>query len=392
MDPDDLLSYSTLKIVKIRDRRLGALHYLLQLGIFIYIIIYTIVIQQRYLKSEIPFGSIRSTIQEPATLDAKSLPYCLQNQPTLNGRANYNCTFMLGRDLSYPPAIMDSIFVSTRLKDTYYYPPNCGSTIGVDEIVTNFACISALTNVSVENRYYLGGIENYTVYIEHAIYGEVTDIVTTNADLKGELEYSDGSKRELTDADRLDTGDVFDLSEILQAAGIDSLDSDSTVNAANSKRYDGVLVLVIIQYSNRASAPSQFKYTYSFKVLTGVDVIVQEPSVVQPNGQIMARSRYGVHFMYLVTGSIGKFDFQVLLTSIVAGLVLLGIATTIVDVLMIYGPIKLMPQKSLYKETKYELSKDFSDVRKEKKQEKDSSRIAVYSDSTVNEGSVAIAN
>jgi hypothetical protein len=50
-----VLRYTTLKLVTIRDRRLGILHYASMLGIAAYII-YSVVIDQLYLKTESPVG------------------------------------------------------------------------------------------------------------------------------------------------------------------------------------------------------------------------------------------------------------------------------------------------------------------------------------------------
>lgn len=368
VDPDNLFAYSTLKIVTIRDRRLGMLHYLLQLGIFIYIIVWTIIIQRRYLLSEIPFGSIRSTLQEPAWIDASTVPYCLQQQPKYVNRNNYNCTYMLGRDSQYPPAEKDSIFVTTRIKDIYLAPPpNCTSGVSATGVPTDFACAPS-TTASSTTRYYIAAVEKYTVYIEHAVYGQITDITATNENLKGTLTFNDGSEDLVFGPGsnvRKGTGDVFAVDLLLKAAGISSLDSDSTINAANTMRYDGLLVLVAINYENRQSDVSSLKYRYSLHVLPGVDVVNMEPSTVV-DGQVFQRSVYGIRFMFIVAGTIGKFDFPTLLTSVVSGLVLLKVASTIVDLLLLYA----MPDKSIYKKHKYEMTEDFSEVRQANKDAK----------------------
>lgn len=39
-DPDDWFAYSTIKLVSVRDRYLGILHYAFQIMIFVYIIVY----------------------------------------------------------------------------------------------------------------------------------------------------------------------------------------------------------------------------------------------------------------------------------------------------------------------------------------------------------------
>jgi len=368
MDPDDLFAYSTIKLVTIRDRRLGILHYLFMLAIFVYIIVYTIIIQQRYLKTEVPFGSIRATLREPAEfVDAATIPYCLQNQASYQGRENYDCAYMLGRDSPYPPAPIDNIFITTRIKDSIYQPPpNCTTPPSITGLPTDLNCAPSTTS-SIDTRYWINDVEHYTVYIEHAIYGEVTDITATNSGLKGALQFPDGSTIEIANGGpyRSGTGDIFTVSDVLDAAGVGSLDGVSSVDPANSKRYDGVFIIVVIEYSNRVSDASEFKYKYYLRVLPGLDVIAQEPTTVV-NGSTFGRSRYGVHLMFVVAGTIGVFDFPTLLTSIVNGMVLLKVATTIVDLLLLYA----MPEKDIYKKSKYELTEDFSDLREMKKQNK----------------------
>jgi len=358
MDFDKVFSYSTLKVVTIQDRRLGFLHYGFQLGIFIYIVVYTIVIQQRYLRTEAPYGAIRSTLQEPLPPwnPATNVPYCLQNNATYNGRNNLNCAYVLGQDAVYPPAAIDSIFITTRIRDTYYTtPPGCTSTYGVPS--TDVACAPS-TASTISSRYYVSGIENYTVYIEHAIFGQTNKIAETNGGLKGELILHNSTKTIKFEDKR--PADIFSLQTILDASGLSSLEVPSNVTAGQNCRYDGVLILGVIKYSNRQRGSSQLKYSYEFFVLPGSDVVAQEPTSINVGtGQTYARNRHGVRILFVVTGLIGRFDFPTLLTALVNGFVLLKVATTIVDLLLLY----IMPQKDIYKKHKFEVTEDFSDVR-----------------------------
>lgn len=54
-DYDDIFSYNTPKIVKVRDRRLGIPYYFFMIVIFVYIV-YTVIVNQRYLITESPGG------------------------------------------------------------------------------------------------------------------------------------------------------------------------------------------------------------------------------------------------------------------------------------------------------------------------------------------------
>lgn len=361
IDPDDALSYDTIKLVKIRDRRLGIMHHLLQLGIFVYIIVYTIIVQQRYLKLEIPYGTIRATAQEPDTWQsADTLPYCAQYQAKLNNRTNYNCTYLLGLDLTYPPALMDSILVATRIKDTFYpvANPNCSTS----SLPVTLDCAPNM-NAGVATRYYTADIENYTLYFEHAIFGHQNNIATTNANLKGEFTYQTGYTEHLPSDPTL--RDYFTLSQIIDAAGKPDLDvASGLTGSTGSLRYDGLLIITTVEYSNRVSNPKELKYDYKFYTIPDVNVISQEPTKPVAGG-LSQRSWYGVRLVFLVIGSIGKFDFPTLLTSLVNGLVLVKVATTIVDLLILY----IMPDKNIYKRHKFEVTEDFSDLRQQSKSE-----------------------
>ena len=46
---DEVFSYQTVKIISIKDKRLGLLHYFFMACILVYVIGYTLVLQKRYL-------------------------------------------------------------------------------------------------------------------------------------------------------------------------------------------------------------------------------------------------------------------------------------------------------------------------------------------------------
>lgn len=373
MDPDDVFAYQTIKLVSIRDRRLGIIHHLLQFGIFIYIVVYTIVIQKRYLRAEVPNGAFRSTVREPSFWpEANSLPYCLQNQPIYNQHANYNCTYMLGLDLTYPPAMMDSILVSTRIKDTFFNITQNTNNNNCASINLPFSAACAPTaRESASNRYYLAAIENYTIFIEHAVFGRQNKITVTNRDSNGKLRFKD-KKREVirfTEDDR--EGDIFSIQTLLEAADVHSLDQPSGQAGGGSFRYDGVLLMVIVEYYNTYRDNDKLHYTYTVYRIPNVNVIAQQPSQSVPGGYTQ-RSWYGIRVIFAVSGSVGKFDFPTLLTALVSGAVLVKVAATVVDLLLLY----IMPDKLLYRKHKFEVTDDFSDVRELKEKEKSQAQLS----------------
>jgi len=346
VDYDELLSYQTVKYVKIKEKKLGILHYSLELGIFLYIVIYTIVYQQRYLLSEAPYGSVRATMREPsAWIPANTLPYCLQNQTTVNNFTNYNCTYMRGTDVTFPPGLIDSIFISTRVKDTFYsVSPNCTNDL------FDFQCAPSTTPSSTL-RYYIAGIEKFTLYMEHAVFGRQNQILVSNFQCDGTLIFRNGTKQTMSFNDPSRTGDIIDVTTLINSAGVNSLNDASGVGS--SYRYDGLLIVSVISYQNYVTKPTSYYYTYENYAMPLQDVLTMQPSVNVPGGT-MQRNWYGVRVLFMVVGSIGLFDFLTLLTSLVSGFVLIKLASVVVDILLLYA----LPAKRVYSRHKYELAEE----------------------------------
>merc|ERR1712176_1443843 len=70
----------------------------------------------------------------------------------------------------------------------------------------------------------------------------------------------------------------------------------------------------------------------------------------------MTRDRHGVYITFVQAGTIGKFNFQTALVSLVASLGLLGMSTFIVDSLMLY----CCKKKKRYQEEKFQVTKDYA--------------------------------
>lgn len=79
-DPDLLCSYSTGRKLEIRDRWLGLLFHFFRGGIAVYVVIYTIILGQAYLKPGDVVGVVRYTLRQPSSdllWPNGSAPYCL---------------------------------------------------------------------------------------------------------------------------------------------------------------------------------------------------------------------------------------------------------------------------------------------------------------------------
>ncbi|CAG8486619.1 1711_t:CDS:2 [Ambispora gerdemannii] len=244
---DGLFSYETFKIVKVQDKRLGAIYRSFQVAIFAYII-YTIISQQGYFKKEPPVpGAVRISLEAPRTFSDS--PYC-------NGQ---KCVFWGANEIQYPNDGAGVALFSTRVKVKKYDPPeNCdflnpsGANCIFDPKKSNYTSPIPFA--------YIANIENYTMMIEHSIRGQVTSIGLRNGLMDGELVNTKGvtvkkwtNKTRVADYPNAD-GDIMTIGELLAAAGAD-LEAPSTAPGADraakeTYRSSGIVIVIVIQYKN----------------------------------------------------------------------------------------------------------------------------------------------
>ena len=77
---DEILAYPTVKIVKVKDRYLGGIRYLMILCIFAYIVGYILVYERGYNECIVPEGSISLSLRKPpGMIYPSNYSYCTQN-------------------------------------------------------------------------------------------------------------------------------------------------------------------------------------------------------------------------------------------------------------------------------------------------------------------------
>jgi len=352
VDYDELFSYSTVKIVKIRDRRLGILHYLFMLTIFAYILGYQVLSSKKYLALEQPVGTIRSSLKAPnwypnATFN--SYPLCQNNSD------NATCIAWDGTDVVYPPTEATAILATTRVQITYENQ-TCSPTI------PNYCYWQ---NTSISPYYYIVDIESFTLMMDHTMNAVKNGIQVNARSLSGTLLDSDGHKRTSPLFGISGQSDIIPLKDILSyvETNLDSQSDTASPGAIETFRSAGIVILCLINYDNTYSFnQDNIRYETQFKKVAGTEFKAVEPVYSVPVGQRMTRNRHGIRIMFLQTGIIGKFDFQVLLLTFVSGMGLLAVATLIVDALA----TMVLPEKEVYSNYKFEKTVDFSDMRKGK--------------------------
>ncbi|PRP74841.1 P2X receptor [Planoprotostelium fungivorum] len=340
---NNALSYSTVKIIKIADWRLGLLHYTFLFGIILYVFLYQVWYKRGYMTFETPSGAVRATLQAPpAPLPLNQLSYCSES----GNSSSLPCAYMSGPTATFPAGQTSPLFITSRVKHYHRNLTTLGITCDNDVVQTNAACMMNLNDPSLNvTRAYIADLERYTLAIDHVAYALKIDFVGKSTDMKGvwtkkdDTTWSEGS---------LEAGrqyDIITLGDLLMLAGIDSLEAPSGVSGSkNSLRYDGVQLMVIIKYANTQSDAKSIKYHYSVAAISGIDTTRFDADT--PSSAV---NRHGISIAFVQSGEVGVFNFPALLGSIVSGLVLTGAATTIVDLLAVY----VLPQKKHYEKAKF---------------------------------------
>jgi hypothetical protein len=94
----------------------------------------------------------------------------------------------------------------------------------------------------------------------------------------------------------------------------------------------------------------------ALNIVEGLEMKVSELRY-NPDGSVTKFDRHGVQVIFTQTGSIGFFNLLALILNLVAALALIKVATTIVDLLMVY----IMPRRAEYQDAKYTETEFFNE-------------------------------
>ncbi|RKP24681.1 hypothetical protein SYNPS1DRAFT_29560 [Syncephalis pseudoplumigaleata] len=361
LDFDNILAYDTFKVVHVRDRRLGGLYWFFNITVFAYVI-FNIIADQKYNIKEAPVpGSIRISLQEPEQ-GIKTPDYC---------RLTNGCTYLAANQIIFPQGNDREVFITTRISRTIYtLPPNCDSGLP-----SSPECMYTRGTKNATRISYVADVENYTLMIEHSIRGKVTAVSKRSGLLKGTLyEKSDtvGGKAKAVKRFHNETappdvdGDILTLGELMRAARL-TLDTPSYAPGANraageTQRSAGAVIVVVIDYQNQVSSPSEIKYGYWPSIIDGAEYKILEV-IRNPDNTVTEINRHGVKIVFQQTGSIGHFDLITLMINLVSAIALLKVASIIVEVLM----LRFLPEREIYHSCKFEHTEDFGDLRRLRK-------------------------
>ena len=389
-DWDEAFAYTTVKMVRVHDRRLGILHYAFMGLIMAYIVVYVLIVSKEYMLVDLPEGTVRLGLLPPKACPDEAagqcdgfrrlptdLPYCTGGPvaPGLLMPAPFECRYEDESFVVWPPVEQRGFFAATRITERQQQLPGTCDSTGPDGPRPDPSCFDWEPAAgTAEQVYYPAQIEWFTAFIDH----------TMTASRLG-LSYSwpseglfcrgifDSEGKQLEPCDdyanvdacraanvTLETGrrNIVPVKTLLRAAGIDDLDTRGDVGCESnvvspgceSFRYSGLILQVNIEYNNKWSFDAtQVEYRITVDHIKNSEFQANElVSEGADNRTRTVNNRHGLRVVFRQIGEVGKFDPQTCLINMVTALGLLAAATTFVDALMVY----VLPQKKVYSEAK----------------------------------------
>lgn len=383
---NSVCSYATSRLVILRDWRLGVLNITLIIAILSYVIIFTVIVQQRYRRLAVDIvGSTRLQLRPPAAayaLPASALPYCGTGHAVGSDGFVYAqapCRWLDQFDAVSPFLEPSALFVSTRISMANYSSPNASSAAcgGASLAPT---CGFAPAPDAAET-FFVAQIELFTLLIDHTMSSASLHLALAASEMPGRIvDSSDSALNACDDYAQLglacDPGvkvgqvgigaDVLPLRTLLRAAGAPSLDV-LAAGLNETLRYAGTVLVLNIEYGNfRAQtgswAEDNITYTYRVQLVSAAEFKAEQLSDAQPGvGTAAARTvlnRHGLRILVRQSGTVGTFDSATLLLTLTGGLGLLFLSNLVVDLVA----TRVLPLRSVYASYKLWQSADASDL------------------------------
>jgi len=363
--------YDTVSVVRIRDKRLALLHYLCLIGILFYIIIWTVWFNQAYYAVEAPVGTVRINPMAPSERkgdkwkDPVDIPYCRNEsmgRTQINGFDLYKCKYYDSAIDVFPQAVDSSISIASRIK----FSTQSTSNPEFDSPNTTWSDDENSTDI-----YYLADIERFTLQIDHTFVAPNLGIQGNARELPGKIiNMTNSSDTEinkplLPEWEKIgivNETDIISVGTLLNAAGVNI--DEMSVLPNESIRYSGAIFLVVMDYQNNLDFlfrknESGFRYTIHVELINNTEYkAVQAVYTKKLSGGRTIYNRHAIHFVFLQTGKLVAFDFQVLLLSLVSGMGMFAFSTLIVD----FISTKLLGSKDVVSNLKYKTTTNLTQL------------------------------
>ena len=238
----DILSYKTFRVVRIRDTRLGLLHWGLLLMVFAYIFGHNFLELKKYQKVHSPVGSIRTTLKLPDEHFIEINPkYCGSGHYEAFGQRfpQAQCHYDSDEFVVYPRIEVQSLLAASHVIERHEArPPGCAPP-------THKNC-SRWLPVGKPKSFFIPDLDRFTLFVDHtmSVTRETGETVSKNAiDMNGQLVHHSGRDMHACDfyhglnlacpsyvhVGAVGVTDILPLGALLLSAGVTSLDEQSVV-------------------------------------------------------------------------------------------------------------------------------------------------------------------
>eukprot|EP00037_Helgoeca_nana_P032851 m.415631 g.415631 ORF g.415631 m.415631 type:complete len:432 (-) comp29704_c0_seq1:174-1469(-) len=366
-DWNGLLAYTTVKCVKIRNWKLGAIHYFFQFAIFCYVVIYAVLYERGFMyKEQIIGGSL--TLNSKAPSAGAESSYCCGADvgcPVANDTSRLPCAYWDEYQAEYPPSQSKEIAVTTRATVTRQTTLAECTYQSWDE--------TCVWTEGASAAQFVDRAEGYTIRIRHGVRGQVVNkqgvntgknamsgsLIDPNDPTTSILSWPNNNSPLPGQSSDDRTGDIIPLSDILAAVDVnlDAMYLDEDGGLSNM-RYDGINIVISVLYEMEGIAGSTLKYTYIPRLLDNLEYKIEETQLLGAPNVRDVLNRHCVRLIFIQTGVIGTFDFTALLITLVTALGLLAVANTLTNLVM----TKLLEQKDLYNWHTTEVTEDVDKV------------------------------
>mmetsp|Transcript_110445 Transcript_110445/g.235944 ORF Transcript_110445/g.235944 Transcript_110445/m.235944 type:complete len:662 (-) Transcript_110445:53-2038(-) len=415
-DLDDVFSYSTSKVVRIRDRKLGIMHRFLILLIVSYVGLYQLMWKCRHMTTGRVHGSSRITLQRPtkdhcnplhSSCDAElsdihELPYCTEykgNDPVAKS-AQLPCEYFDEQMWNYGPGGSNSVLLPTvyrnitqHLSSTPQKNPWTFSEAdhGPAVYIADIEDFTLLFDHSFISRDVgmKGMAEDFQAYWEDRSTGDDHTSHHTRTAVpspcaghacwkqtgREDVRPGEGKYKSLVS---IGVGDVISIRDLLRLVGKPNyLDDLGTITGSEkTRREEGGVLLIDVFYENAWASPGSWfkatlgiggqprrdiiKYTYKAQLVnskTFKHTYIERHN----NQQRVLHDFHGLHIVVSIQGNLVAFvEWDKLLLVVTTSLTLLAVASLATD----FVATKLLPLKVKFKVLKEQPTEDFSDYRR----------------------------
>lgn len=267
----DIVSYKTFRVVRIRDTRLGLLHWGLLFMIFAYIVGHNFLQLQKYQKVHSPVGSIRTTLKLPeAHYIEKNPKYCGAGRYEAFGQTfpQAQCHYDSDEFVVFPRLEVQSLLAASHVIERHETRPSGCSP------PTHENCSRWLAQ-GPPKSFFIPDLDRFTLFIDHtmSVSRETGETSSKNAiDMDGRLVDASGKEMDpclfyrnlklecppYVHVGAVGVTDIVPLGALLLSAGVSSLDEQSVVAYAReitghhhpntTYRAAGMLLIVYIEY------------------------------------------------------------------------------------------------------------------------------------------------